>query len=1262
VPRPSDKTTIGHEGPALGLPDSEALLDESLKIRPGVADGETTLGRFEITRKLGAGGMGVVYEARDTERGGERVAVKTLRAVTPKAAQRFKREFRALADVVHPNLVRLYELFANEHQMFFSMERVDGVDLLTWVSAPGTSSDWSRDGTTTRADADFDRIRAVLTQLVGAVAAIHERGKLHRDLKPSNVLVTGDGRVVVLDFGLVRDVEEDVDASVTMTGAVLGTPAYMSPEQAAGTNIGPASDLYSVGVILYQALTGRLPLSDGRNKLQLLVAKREETVTPPRELVPGTPADLDALCVRLLAFDPQARPTTREVLEALPVMPAAVAASAPNQPEVPLLGRDAALRTLHDAYDAASLGRSVVVFVDGISGIGKSALVAHFLRSQRTRDGVVVLRGRCYERESVPYKALDSAIDELARHLGKLPDTDAAALMPRDVHALSRLFPALREVGAIETAPRRQIHSADDHEVRRRGFGALKEMLGRITDRRPLVVHIDDLQWADDDSASLLLELLRPPDAPHMLLIASFRREDAEDSPVLARLRLGLEGRRRAVDLRQISLQPLPAAQAETLARTLLQQHALDPGLAPAVARESEGIPFFAGEVVRYLAEQRGTTSPRLQDALQDRIRRLPEHARRVLETVAVAARRLPIAMALSAAPVGEGQDALAYLRSASFVRTLGTRRDATVETYHDRIRDAVTASLDATRQTAIHRELATELERADDPDPERLLVHYRGAGDHARAGAQCVLAAERAQASLAFDRAAELYSTALELLAPTGESAGRLHRARAEALAAAGHCADAAHALLLASDLLADERLDLRRRAAEHLLSSGHTDEGRRVMQEVLSALDVKVPRSRAAYLRGLLLRRARVKLRGLKFRPQTEADVDPRQLILLDTCWSAAMGLTITDIFEGAYFQADHLLRALAAGEPRRVAAALALEARSASFFGGRGLERARELLGQVHELAEQTAQPSARAHALVAETLVELMSANWESSYGASKRASALVADHCPAMVQESFDASAQGAAALMYMGRYADLETLASATAKEAGLRSNVYHEVMARMFLISPVMLAHDEVEAAQSELADLTRRALESRLQIGAVQTYNCRASFDLYSLEGPEIWTRRETDAHIVADNPLLRAVFPRMSITEAHGRCALAAAETDGPHRPEMLRRAARQAKILRRLPIRPAPAVALTLQAGRANLQGRPEAAAELLRRAIADLEALDMSMVAAAARMRLGQLLGGDEGFILRNRAEAAMTAEGIRRPERFCRTLLPGFPS
>jgi hypothetical protein len=1255
VPRPSDETTLGHRAASS---DAAVELELDAIVGPHTdAEHDLEIGRFRVLRKLGAGGMGVVYEVHDPD-GGGRMALKILRAITPSAAQRFKREFRALADVTHPNIVRLHELFATQREMFFTMERIEGVDFLQWVRAHG---DWSRDGTTQGGSPELRRLTTALAQLVSAVDAIHKHGKLHRDIKPSNVLVEASGRVVVLDFGLVRDADAP-EENMTISGAVMGTPAYMSPEQAGGEEIGPASDFYSIGVVLYQALTGRLPYTDGTTSVPVLVAKRDRDPVPPGRLAEGVPAELETLCMRLLSRAPQDRPGASEILAALPEPTQAVpTAEDPPRDEVPLVGRDAALKTLHDAYDAASLEHTVVVLVDGISGVGKSALVEHFVRSLRRRGAAVLLRGRCYERESVPFKAVDAVIDELARYLSKLSPSEAAALMPRDVHALARLFPSLRGVDAIDHAPRRRTRDSDDRELRRRAFDALKELLGRITDRRPLVVHIDDLQWADDDSVALLLETMQPPDAPHMLLVASFRREDADASPVLDRLLAGLQGRKRAVDLRRIGLEPLPPSHAEALARSLLRHHGLEPHAAPAIATECEGIPFFAGELVRHMAARSASTPPRLDDALRQRIARLPAHARAVLETVALAGRRLPVAMALSAAPTTEGTDALAHLRKSSFVRTLGTRQDATVETYHDRIRTAVVAGLEEAAKQAIHRALAEALEREPDPDPERLLVHYRGAGDDPRAGAFCVLAAERAAGSLAFDRAAELFALALELLSPSGVEAGRLHRGRAEALTNAGRGYAAAQAYLLASDLCGeDERVDLRRRAAEHLLASGHSEEGRRVLREVLTALDMQAPSHRAAMLRGLMWKRARIRLRGLSFTPRRAEDIDGKTLALIDTCWTAGRGLIVTDIIEGAYFQAQHLLLSLAAGEPHRVVAALAHEARSASFFGGRGLVRARELLQRVEELARESGSPADRVHFEAAASLVETMGARWADTLERAERAEQLIRGDCPTMAQELFDVQAHECVALMYLGRLRDLETRASAAAREAEQSSDVYHGMMARYYLVSPVLLAGDDAAGAAELLAELDEEGARHRLQVAAIQSYTSRASIDLYAPGDQDPWELRMQDDARMKSNPLWRATFPRLESTVFRARTALALADADPARRTEMLAHAAREARHVSRCPLTVARPQSRLLLAALHHARRDEESAASELRAAIEGFEELRMALYAAVARLRLGQLLGGDEGFTLRNRGTTTMRSEGVKDPERFAMIYGPGF--
>ena len=311
---------------------------------------------YEITGELGRGGMGVVYRAFDQRRG-TAVALKTLTRADPAAILRFKQEFRTLADLSHPNLVALHELTADGPSWFFTMELVEGVDFLSFVrSATGRpapvpeTKEYSKPPSPSFPDAlrsaqkaggdtepfDLNQARAgqnvrphrrfglspavlarlwiALLQLAEGIAVLHEAGKLHRDLKPSNVLVTRQGRLVILDFGIAADLGAG-GVHQSLLPYVLGTSSYMAPEQAAGQAVSPASDWYSLGSMLYEVLTGRTPFV-GRT-LEVLFDKQRFEPPDPTELAPDLPHDLSALCVDLLRRDPQTRPTGRDVLRRL---------------------------------------------------------------------------------------------------------------------------------------------------------------------------------------------------------------------------------------------------------------------------------------------------------------------------------------------------------------------------------------------------------------------------------------------------------------------------------------------------------------------------------------------------------------------------------------------------------------------------------------------------------------------------------------------------------------------------------------------------------------------------------------------------------------------------------------------------------------------------------------------------------------------------------------------------------------------------------
>ncbi len=448
----------------------------SMSPRPPSFEGDD---RFEIRSTLGRGTSSVVYRALDHQRGTE-VALKVLSGHGSAGMLAFKREFRSMADVAHPNLVKLYELHAAGDGLMFTMELVDGNDFLGYVRRPvGATPRWEasrprpaapeRDTIAEWTGPAPDRVpmgisgelayfpplstgqlpglRTITAQLVRGLMALHEAGHVHRDVKPSNVMVGDSGRVVLLDFG--------VAAESFGNAVAAGTPAYMSPEQAQGERPSPSADFYALGVMLYEALTGRLP----HGGLDPVHDKLTRPPEPPSVQVPSVPVDLDRLCLALLAQDPTARPEGAAILDLLcgdteRTLPPR------HRTEAPLVGRDAELQRIEGAMRLVTGGDGQLVLVTGRSGIGKSALIRHFLARQR-RNGAVVLTGRCYEQESVPYKALDAVMDAICQHLAGMGSDDREDVMPRHRWALGRLFPVLAQFGAPAVAPEPTLADAD---------------------------------------------------------------------------------------------------------------------------------------------------------------------------------------------------------------------------------------------------------------------------------------------------------------------------------------------------------------------------------------------------------------------------------------------------------------------------------------------------------------------------------------------------------------------------------------------------------------------------------------------------------------------------------------------------------------------------------------------------------------------------------------------------------------------------------
>ncbi|MDH5671744.1 MAG: protein kinase [Myxococcales bacterium] len=960
--------------------------------------------RFDLLRKLGDGGMGEVYLARDL-RSDALVAVKMLRSLKPRSLFLFKQEFRSLADAAHPNLVRLHELFHERSQWFFSMEYVRGVPFDQHVL--GDQILQSPRPHFADLVADEAGLRDLMYQITEGVCFLHRRGIVHRDLKPDNVLVTAEGRAVILDFGLVRRTQ-----SVFVTGdsVVEGTPGYMAPDEFFGHRPTASGDWYSVGVILYESLTGELPYPS--EDVHVLARQQCHPPDPPSHRVDGVPADLERLCMALLEPEPRERADGDAILAALgkpriqvPTSPIPPPPS--HAPPLGIVGRDSEQRLLLGVLAAAEeTRRPQVVLLSGAGGVGKTTLLEAFAR-RATDLGSVVLSGRCYERESLPFKALDGVIDQLCSFLRSQPARLRPTLLPDRAGAVAKLFPVLAQIEQFASAVQRGELPADPVELRRQAFAGLKQLLRRVGEVYRLVLCIDDLQWGDMDSALLLDDLIGGEQAPAVVLVLAYRPEEAQCSRQLELILGRFEG---CAYLHTLELDTLSADAGTAIAAELLGPGRRDE--AWAIAAEAGGNPYLIGELAGYLAARPRAAGAEaaqvsLTDVTDDRLAALDADARGLLRLLAVARRPIlwEVVERCAERPFHPGRS-LDQLRDHGLIRVLGEADEATVAVSHTRIGDAVRARLSDVELRSYNRKLLDLMELSASGDLEALVQFARGAGEPGRAFAYAVRGARQAEKALAFDQAIRLYWVAVELRGD--ELAGRrwLLGSLAEALIQGGRRAEAAEVLLSASeDAPPFEGADLRRRAGEQSIFGGYFDAGTKLLSEALVSLDLTRPLDRqAAQARRAELRQQLLQ-RGLTYVRWGGNHIPPLLLNRLDTAYALGFGLLNVQRVPAQVWVLELLGEALGAGDAPRLLRALCLF----HFAVDRQLAQAEggDVLGALtvaRELGEGLFDPQSEAWLAMAEGHDAFLCGELERAERRLLEALAIFRDQCTGSAPE------------------------------------------------------------------------------------------------------------------------------------------------------------------------------------------------------------------------------------------------------------------
>jgi eukaryotic-like serine/threonine-protein kinase len=1202
----------------------------------------TLLQRYEIRGRLGRGGYGLVYEALDHE-SSTRVALKELTHLAPEALAQFKQEFRSVREIHHPNLVRLDALFEDQGKWVIAMELVEGKDLLEHLYVDDEERCF-----------DDSQLRAVFLQLAEGLQALHAAGFVHRDVKPANVRVTSEGRVVLLDFGLATVVDQREQST---RAAGLGSVAYMAPEQATSHKVGPAADWYALGVCLYEALTGVLPI-DADTPFALLTAKQRPLEMPASSCAGGVPADLDTLCSALLAVDPSARPSGRRIRSVLrrgssaPSTPLPVRSPALSLEPPAFEGRSRELACMEEAFLRAKSGLHQVVLVEGESGIGKSALVEHFVAGHRE---ALVLRSRCYENELLAYKAFDGAMDELARVLGKLGPAQCEAILPPRAALLARLFPALAAVPALARMPLTGL-AADPSVQRLEAFSVFVRLLSRLSERAPVIFAIDDLQWADAESFRLLQAWLNAVPA-RCMIVATVRPAAELDADVAA----SIGALRKSSAARELSLSGLPQEAAMRLARASLDE-AMPSDWLEIIVRESAGHPLFLTLLARF-AESGDPSSAAeltLDLAIAARIGNLSRNARALLAAAAIAGS--PLAAPLCGRAAGLNEAELSRIATELCrLKLLRRRRAGEIACFHDRIRRVVVETLPRAQARQLHGELAKQLAAHCSVDPAELARHYEAAGELARAHEVYQRGAELAVSGLAFARAALLLERALKLavmLELPAAARTRLKIARGHALARSGRSAEAAAHFLEAADFCqGEEQTQLRIFAAQHLLQSGHVAEGMRAARALLLELDVALPEHAVTVLGRLVWDRACLGLRGLRGR-STTAPSSGKTRMQLDALWGLAMPVAWLDPLASFVLITRHMRLAHSVDAPAHMARALAEEA-FACVLRRPDDPEGDALLARARALCEGSYDRALDVSVSFREATIASMRFELSRACQLLERAQRVGTESCPDEPWLLTNVRVTLGNNWMLLGEHSRLALASAAWLEEARDRDDRF-----ALSLIDGFGGGH--LRHLMADDPDLARESLEAVLAALPSEPFSFARMGEMLGVQHAELyrggsgaqrWLEREharLSRAFILKTPLGKTLWLLWRAT-----AALAARPVVSAAKAQQLRAEVDSCvRALQRLDGKLADVSFFALAAQLAAIDGRPDDAVRHAEVARLRSDGFGHHLLARTMDFLLGSLHGGEAGRARQQAALDFFAAQGWKNPRRCVAILLP----
>lgn len=741
--------------------------------------GLTLQNRYEIRQELGKGGMSTVYLAHDILLD-RQVAVKVLsgQALGSHGRARLLNEARAIARLNHPNIVTVFDAGEYEGQPFIVMELIEGKSLKQYH--PGS----------------LDEVLHIIIQLCSALEHSHSRDVIHRDIKPENVLITSAGIAKLMDFGLARSLA----SRLTIEGSFVGTVYYIAPEQALGQETEPRTDLYALGVMLYEFAAGRLPFQ-ASDPFSIITQHLYASPVPPRVHNAEIPPALDTLILQMMEKKLIDRPASAQEVR-LRLESLLQKSSQPHQADQKaaeeglsmldhiargrMVGREHELAEARLHWKKALLGEGRLLLISGEPGIGKSRLMREIV-TQVEVSGQLALIGECYAEGGAPYNPFAQILRKIM-----LSSKDNLAALPNYVLAdLLTIAPDLR-ISFPDTSPNVQL---DPQAEQQRLFENLVILFERLSQHRAVLLAIEDVHWADQGSLSLLRHLARRLQNQRIMFAITYREVELEKGRPAHEI---LQSLHRERSVHRIKLSRLPPSATRALLETIFSEM-ITPDFLESIYRETEGNPFFIEEVCKALVEsgklhfENGRwLMPDMENlevpqsvriAIQSRIDKLPASAQQTLNLASILGREFDFNTLLVAGEMDETAliEALEYAERAQLIDEVSSQAGGTFAFAHALIPFTVLEGISGIRRRRMHRRVAESIEQTHPNQIEMLAYHYSLAEAEEKAVFYLERAAQTAQVRFSNDEAINYYSRALEFTEPDSPRSFALLAARAE-------------------------------------------------------------------------------------------------------------------------------------------------------------------------------------------------------------------------------------------------------------------------------------------------------------------------------------------------------------------------------------------------------------------------------------------------------------------------------------------------